>query len=87
VRHSNNKIQVIDFGLFDPKRTLPLLFSWGELCAKERNLNAENPAIEFRILGEHPGILPNPHAQYGIPQDFISDGNDSSVMDCVVEVS
>jgi hypothetical protein len=90
VRHSSNEIQIIDFGLFDPKRTLPLLFTWGDLCAKERNLNAEVPTIEFRILGEDPGILPNPHAHYGIPQDFINlraDGNDSSVMDCVVEVS
>jgi hypothetical protein len=90
VRHSSNKIQIIDFGPFHPKRTLPLLFTWGDLCAKERNLNEEIPPVEFRILGEDPGILPNSHAHYGIPQDLINlraDGNDSSVMDCVVEVS
>jgi hypothetical protein len=90
VRHSSKKIQIIDFGPFDPKRTLPLLFTWGDLCAKERNLNAEIPTVEFRILGEDPGILPNPHAHYGIPKDFISlhaDRNDSSVTDCIAEVS
>lgn len=90
VRHSSTKIQIIDFGLFDPKRTLPLLFTWEDLCAKERNLNAESQAVEFRILGEDPGILPNSRAHYGVPHDLINlcaDGNDSSVMDRVAEVS
>lgn len=90
VRHSSNKIQIIDFGPFDPKRTFPLLFTWGDLCSKERNLNEEIQAVEFRILGEDPGILPNSGAYYGIPHDLINlcaDGNDSSVMDCVAEVS
>jgi hypothetical protein len=90
VRHSSNKIQIIDFGPFDPKRTFPLLFTWGDLCAKERNLNEEIPAVEFRILGEDPGILPNSHAHYGFPQDLINicaDGNDSSVINNVAEVS
>ena len=36
--------------------------------------------MEFRILGEDPGILPNPHTHYGMPEDFINDcrgdGND-----------
>lgn len=53
-------------------------------------MNAEIPAIEFRILGEDPGILPNPHAHYGFPQDIINlraDGNDSSVVDCIAKVS
>lgn len=88
VRHSSNKIQIIDFSPFDPKRTLPLLFTWGDLCAKERNLNEEIPTVEFRILGEDPGILPNSHARYGFPQDLISrcaNGNDSSVMNYVAE--
>lgn len=91
VRQSSNKIQIIDFGPFDPKRTLPLLFTWGDLCAKERNLNVETPAVEFRILGEDPGILPNPRTHYGIPQDLINTchvvGNDSSVTDCACEAS
>lgn len=86
VRQSSNKIQIIDFGPFNPKRTVPLLFTWEDLFAKERTLNIEAPAVEFRILGEDPGILPNPHTHYGIPQDFINDrrgdGSDSSVTDC-----
>jgi len=86
VRQSSNKIQIIDFGPFNPKRTVPLLFTWEDLFAKERTLNIEAPAVEFRILGEDPGILPNPHTHYGIPQDFINDRrgdrSDSSVTDC-----
>lgn len=83
-------MQIIDFSPFDPKRTLPLLFTWGDLCAKERNLNEEIQAVEFRILGEDPGILPNSHGHYGFLQDLINlcaDGNDSLVMDYVAEVS
>lgn len=91
VRQSSNKIQIIDFGPFDPKRTMPLLFTWEDLRAKERNLNVEPPAVEFRILGEDPGILPYPHTHYGIPQDFIidccGDGNDSSVTECGLAAS
>jgi len=59
---------------------MPLLFTWEDLYTKERDLNVETLAVEFRILGEDPGILPNPQTHYGIPQDFISDchgdGND-----------
>jgi hypothetical protein len=90
VRHSSSKIQIIDFGPFDQERTLPLLFTWEDLRAKERNLNEDIQAVEFRILGEDPGILPNSRAHYGVPQDLINitaDGNNSSVMDCVAEVS
>ena len=91
VRQSSSKIQIIDFGPFDPKTTSPLLFTWGDLCAKEGNLNVEPSVVEFRILGEDPGILPNPHTHYGIPQDFVVvrhvSGNDSSVMSCDFEGS
>ena len=91
MRQSSNKIQIIDFGPFNPKRTVPLLFTWEDLFAKERTLNIEAPAVEFRILGEDPGILPNPHTHYGIPQDFINDRrgdrSDSSATDCGVAAS
>ncbi|XP_069693732.1 translation initiation factor eIF2 assembly protein-like [Periplaneta americana] len=89
VRYSSNRIKIVDFSPFDPLRTLPLLFTWGDLCAMERNLSAEMPTIEFRILGEDPGIIPNPIARYGFPQDIINlsaSGNNSAMDNIISEV-
>lgn len=86
VRYSSNRIKIVDFSPFEALRTMPLLFTWADLNKMERNLSAEVPTIEFRILGEDPGILPNPIAHYGFPLDItnLSISENNSAMDNII---